>query len=190
MICIARRKRFLYRLLPLLACVGVLVNAPLCTGKEYLTDKEIEAIQINQEVHRRVKLYLGFAELRLKAAEDRLNGIESEGNDPLEFFTPEDMLDGYYRILRSVMLNLDDAYQSPDPRERPKVRQALKTLKGATEKALRQLEVLKKIAEEKKMEELWNLINQAIDVTNGAHEGAELGISRDPDPGSPKRKTR
>jgi hypothetical protein len=190
MICGAYMKRFLFRLLPTLVWIFGLLIASAYSEKEFLTDKEIEAIQINQEIHLRVKLYLEFAESRLKAAEDRLNGIEKAEGDPLEFFTPEEMLDGYYRILRSVMMNLDDVYQSTDPRERPKVRRALKTLKSSTEKALGQLDILKRIAEEKKMEELWNLVNKAIDVTNGAHEGAELGISKDPDPASKKPKNR
>ena len=181
-------KRFLFRLLPMLIWMCGLSGTRGYAGKEFLTDKEIEAIQINQEIHMRVKFYLEFAESRLKTAEDRLNGVESVAGDPLEFFTPEEMVDGYYRILRSVMINLDEAYQNSDPRVRPKVRRALKNLKGSTERALKQLEILKKIAEEKKMEELWNLVNNAIDVTNGAQEGAELGISRDPEPPAQKKK--
>ncbi|MBN1570777.1 MAG: hypothetical protein JXA73_23255 [Acidobacteria bacterium] len=183
-------KRFAFLLLPIILGILGPLNAPGRAEKEFLTDKEIEAIQNNQEIHTRVKLYLGFAELRLKAAEDRLNGIESEENDPLEFFAPEEMLDGYYRIIRSVMLNLDEAYLSPDPRERPRVKRALKDLKSSMEKVLKQLQILKKIAEEKKKEELWNLVEKAIDITNGAHEGAELGLSRDPDPDPKKTKTR
>jgi histone H3/H4 len=61
-------------------------------------------------------------------------------------------------------------------------------LKTATEKALVQLGILKRIAEEKKKEELWNLVNKAIDVTNGAHEGAESGITKDADAKAKKAK--
>jgi hypothetical protein len=183
-------KRCLLRLLPTLVWIWGLSNTSGYAEKEFLTAEEIEAIQLNQEIHLRVKHYLQFAEARLKAAEDRLNGIESEAGDPLEFFAPEEMLDGYYRILRSVMMNMDDAHQSTDPSVRPKVRRALKTLKGSTEKALVQLEILKKIAEEKRNEELWDLVNKAIDVTNGAHEGAELGISKEAEPPAKKSKTR
>lgn len=188
MIRTARMKRFLFRLLPMLIWMCGLLGTRGYAEKEFLTDKEIDAIQLNQEIHKRVKLYMEFAELRLKTAEDRLNGVESVAGDPLEFFTPEEMVDGYSRILRSVMMNMDEAFQKTDPRDRPIVRQALKNLKGSTEKALKRLEIIKMIAEEKKMEELWNLVNDAIDVTNGAHEGAELGISRDPETPSPKNK--
>ena len=183
-------KKSLLPLLPLFILGCLLPYASMSFEKDFLTDKEIETIQLNQEIHLRVKSYLEFAAARLKAAEDRLNGIEPVALDPFELMMPEEMLDGYYRILRSVMMNLDDAYQNPDPRVRPKVRQALKALKSSTEKSLTQLEILKKIAEEKKNEGLWESVNKAIDVTNGAHEGAELGLAKDPEPSSKKKKSK
>jgi hypothetical protein len=144
--------------------------------KEFLTEKEIIAIRENQEIARRIKIYMEAAALRLKSAEERLTGKESAKGDPFEFFTPEDMLEGYYRILRSVIFNLDEVYQSP--RRNDGIAAALKALKEGTEKAVDQLKILKKIAEDQKKERLWNLVNQAIDITNGAHEGAEYGLSK------------
>ena len=179
-------KRFLVPLLSALACVFAVLAASGNPKREFLTEKEIEQIQDSSEIHMRVKLYLDFAASRLKVAEERLSGKESEPGDPFEFFTPEDMLAGYYRILESVMLNLDDAYQKTDSIERGKVQRALKALKGETENALTQLEILKKIAEEKDKEELWDLVQKAIDISKGAHEGAESGISKDPDPADKK----
>jgi hypothetical protein len=175
-------KPFLLRFIVMLACACVPLTVSGNPRKEFLTDKEIELIQVNSEIQIRVKLYLEFAASRLKVAEERLSGKESEPGDPFEFFTPEDMLSGYYRIFESVMINLEDAYQKSDPLEKDKVQKSLKTLKRATESALPQLEILKKIAEEKDKEELWNLVNKAIDITKGAHEGAESGISKEPDP--------
>jgi hypothetical protein len=144
--------------------------------KEFLTDKEINAIRENQEIAGRIKIYMDAASLRLKSAEERLTGKEPAQGDPFEFFTPEDMLEGYYRVLRSVMFNLDEVYQSP--RRNDGLTAALKALKEGTEKAGDQLEILKKIAEDQKKERLWNLVNKAIDISNGAHEGAEYGLSR------------
>jgi len=167
-----------------------LINASGFSEREFLTNKEIETIQMNQEIHLRVKFYLQFAELRLKTAEERLNGVEPAAGDPFELLTPEEMLDGYYHILRSTMFSLDDAYKNPDTRVRSKVQHALKTLKGSTEKALVQLDILKKIAEEKKDEKLWDLVNKAIDITQGAHEGAEQGLSKEPAPPAKKPNTR
>jgi hypothetical protein len=154
-------------------------------AKEYLTPKEIEQIQDAQEIEKRIKIYLEAAALRLKAAEDRLYGKESAPGDPLEFFSAEEMIDGYYQIVRSVMLNLDGAFQKPSG-DKEKFGVALKNLKDSMEKAEKSLAILKKMAEEKRREELWNLINKAIDVTGGAHEGAEMGLSKQPAP--PKKK--
>jgi len=172
-----------------LSAAGVLTALEASPEKEYLTDKEIAKIQDAQEIDERVKIYMEAAALRLKTAEDRLAGKEIPEGDPLEFFTTEDMLDGYYRILRSVMFNLDDVFQKPGPRWE-RLGKALKTLKGATSSADKELKILKKMAEEKQKEELWNLVNQAIDITHGAYEGAEYGLSKQPGTPTTDRKGR
>jgi hypothetical protein len=197
----------------LLLLFPVFIAAAPAAGraKEFLTDKEIDQIRENQDIDARVKIYMEAAALRLKTAEERLNGKESEPGDPLEFFTPEDMLDAYYRILKSVMANIDDA-ANPDKasslRDRAladdcgyncgsnrkqvtksdMLRKALKNLKSETEKNAAQLEVLKKIAEQKNKEELWNLVNNAIEINTGAREGAEYGLSKQPSQPSPPQK--
>ncbi len=160
--------------------------------KEFLTDKEIDKIQDSYAIDVRVRIYMEAAALRLKTAEERLTGKESAPGDPLEFFTPEDMMAGYYRIIKSVMTNLDDAAQYPernngiiingetDKNDSRRIGKALKILKSETEKSIDELVILKKIAEEKKKEELWNLVNSAIDITHGAHEGAVYGLSKQP----------
>jgi hypothetical protein len=156
---------------------GVVCLIPASPAKEFLTDKEIAAIQDAQAIDLRVLIYMDAAKLRLKTAEDRLAGKESQEGDPLEFFAPEDLLYGYYRILKSVMANLDAAYQQ-GVREQKKIQKALKTLKSATESTSKNLNVLKKMAEEKKKEKFWNLVNQAIDITREAHEGADSALSK------------
>jgi hypothetical protein len=155
----------------------ITLGAHLAPAKEFLTPQEIENIQEAQDIDARVKVYLAAAALRLKTATDRLAGIESTPGDPLEFFSVEDMLDGYYQILRSVMLNLDDASAKPstDPK---KVQAALKNLKSATEAAVRQLDALKRIAEEQRREEVWKLVGKAIEINNGAHEGAVAALAK------------
>jgi len=178
-------KKRLARILPVLVWIFPLFSSE-SPAKEFLTAKEIERLQVSQQIHVRVKVYLEIAASRLKTAEERLNGKESEEGDPLEFFSPEDMVEGYDRILNSVMLTLDDAFQKSDPYERSKVQRALKLLKTATESGAKQLEVIKKIAEEKKKEELWNLVNQAIESVQIARQGTEKGISKEPDPADTK----
>jgi hypothetical protein len=156
--------------------------------KEFLTEKEIEEIQDARKIDARVDLYLLWAKKRLKTAEERLTGKEAEPGDPFEFFSPEDLVDGYYEIIKSVMANLDNAYQNPkdlaknnkmDVADSMKaLKKALGILKTATEATASDLEALKKLAEKKQQKELWNSINKAIEITKGAHEGAESGLSQ------------
>ena len=157
-------------------------------AREFLTDDEIELIQINQKIDSRTKLYLRAAALRLKSTEARLQGKETEPGDPLEYFTPEDMLDGYYRILNSVMFNLDDAYEKVN-RDYNGLKKALKALKKSTEESLSELELLEKLAKEQNKTELLRLVRRAIEITNGAHEGAADALSEKP-PTSEKNEYR
>ncbi len=173
--------------------IGTLVAGFLCAAallsvhaKEFLTDQEILKIQDAADVEKRIKIYLEAAALRLKTVEDRLYGRESAPGDPLEFFSIEEMLDGYFRIVRSVMFNVDEAFQKPDV-DRSKLSKALKNLKDSTEKSNKELQILKKIAEEKKNEEAWNLIQKALEITDGAHDGAEIGLARFPAKTKPKK---
>jgi hypothetical protein len=140
-------------------------------GKEFLTQQEIARIQDAQEIDQRVKVYLEAAALRLKTVSERLAGKESLPEDPLEFFSVEDMLDGYYRILHAVMLNLEDAAQNPKT-DQKKFQSAMKNLKLATEAAGKQLDGLKKIAEEQRKETVWKLVGRAMEITKGARDGA------------------
>ena len=80
-------------LLFLLLFTGSLNANPGSPGREFLTDQEIDDVRDAQEIDKRIKVYMQAAAARLKTAEDRLNGIESTEEDPLEFFSPEDMLD-------------------------------------------------------------------------------------------------
>lgn len=162
-------------LLWMIFCFGITSANP---AKEFLTDKEIELIQEARIIETRVAVYMEAAGLRLQTAEDRLAGKESKEGDPMEFFSSEEMLDAYYQIIKSVMSNVGDAFENPNPRREGNISKALKSLKSETERSLKELVILKRIAEEKKKEELWNLINEAIAITNGAHEGAEEGLSR------------
>ncbi len=161
----------------ILIALTILLSASIARDKEFLTPKEIEKIQDAQEIDQRVKIYLDAAALRLRTVVDRLSGRESSPGDPLEFFSVEDMLDGYYRILHSVMINLDDAAQkkSTDPK---KFQSALKNLKGATEVDGKQLQALKKMTEELRREEAWKLVGRAIEITDGAHEGASKALPK------------
>lgn len=172
------------RLAVLFAVVG-LAAGPAGPAKEFLTPAEITKIQDAPEVDKRIKVYLDAAALRLKTAEERCRGKESEPGDPLELFRPEDMVEGYVHILRSVMFTLDEAAERPkDPARLVK---ALKNLRESTERDLKSLAILKTLAEEKHREELWNLLNRALEIADGARDGAETGLARFQSKEKPKR---
>jgi hypothetical protein len=165
------------------ACVVTLglglIAATSSAGKEFLTPDEILKLQDAQEIDKRIKIYVDAGALRLKTAEERLQGKESVAGDPLEFFTVQEMLDGYLRIMRSVMFNLDEAAERPST-DRGKLNKALKDLKEGAEKAAKNLTIIKKIAEEKKDEPVWIVTNQGLEIAEGAREGAETGLARFP----------
>jgi hypothetical protein len=146
-------------------------------GNDFLTPREIAKIQDAQEIDERVKVYMEAAALRLKTVAERLSGIESASEDPLEFLSIEDMLDGYYRILHAVMLNLEDASQNPKT-ESAKFKAAMKSLNHATEAAGKQLEALQKIAENQRKEAVWKLAARALEINKGAHDGAAKSLAR------------
>jgi hypothetical protein len=154
--------------------------------REFLTPNEITKIQQTHEIDQRIRIYLEAAALRLKTAQERFAGKESAEGDPLEFFSVADMIGGYNRIMESITLNLDDAFQR-SPKDADKLRSALSALKEAAEKAEKGLAILKKQAEEKLNEPVWNLVNQALEITQGAREGAESGIATLPEPPAKKK---
>ena len=168
-------KRTLLRLIAAMLLFGAFSAAFARPVRDYLTEEEIDAIQRNQKIDPRVKLYLKAASSRLIAAEARLAGQETEPGDPLEYFTPEDMLDAYYHILNSVMLNLEDAVEKFPP-DRGGIRKALKHLESVMKKNIPRLEKLERMAAAKEETELVGLILRAIDISNGALEGAEEAL--------------
>jgi hypothetical protein len=170
--------RLILSILSIMLFIGnVFLSASSRPRKEFLTGEEVAAVRNAQEIDERVKVYMQAAALRLKSAEDRIKGIESAEGDPLEFFSTEDMLDGYYRIIDSVMMNLDAAYQDPQS-DQARIRKALVLLKAETEKTGKSLEALKSMAEKMNKEGLWNLANKAIEITESVREGADYGLSK------------
>jgi len=146
-------------------------------ARDFLTEQEIRRMQNTQDIDRRTEIYMTAAALRLGTALDRFNGKESEPGDAMEFFSQEDMLDDYCKIAERIMLIVDDAFESPRRRENINIKKALNTLKSGSSDNLKKLSALGKLAEEKRKEKLWDLVNRAIDITGGLLEGAEEGLS-------------
>lgn len=169
-------KRSFITLVAVILLSGTFADAFGYREREFLTEAEIDAIRRNQKIDPRVKLYLRAASQRLMSAQSRLSGQETLPEDPLEYLTPEDMLDGYYKILNSVMFNLEDASEKFPP-DRGGIRKALKHLRDQMKKMIPELEFMEIRAVEREDKEMARLIKRAKDLSNAALEGAEQALS-------------
>jgi hypothetical protein len=140
--------------------------SPEGRARDFLTDKEIDLLQNTQSVANRTRIYMDAAALRLKTVKDKLSNKEYEAGDPMELLMPEEVLDDYCKILRSVHLITGYAIEAPDRRGNESVEKALTILKAETTIALKELDILLRMAEEKQRNLLSGSINDAIDVTN------------------------
>ena len=162
------------------SAVFVLVFFTAISGawaRDFLTEKEITRMQNTQDIDKRTGIYMDAASLRLRTALDRFEGKESEPGDAMEFYSQEDMLDDYYKIMDRVMLVVGDAFESPRRRENINIKKALQTLKSESSGNLKILSALMKLTEEKRKAELWSSVNRAIAITGGVLDGAEEGLS-------------
>jgi len=146
-------------------------------ARDFLTEKEITKMKNTQDIDKRTGIYMDAASLRLRTALDRFDGKDSEPGDELEFYSIQDMLEDYYKIMDRIMLVVGDAFESPRSRENINIKKALQALKSESSGNLKKLAGLMKLAEEKQNEELWNRVNSAIDITRGVLDGAEEGLS-------------
>jgi len=146
-------------------------------ARDFLTDREINRMQNVQDIDRRTDIFMDAAALRLRTAQDRFEGKESKPGDAMEFYSQEDMLDDYYKIMDRVMLVVGDAFEYPRQRENVNIKRTLNTLKSKSPDNLERLSVLKKLAGEKQRSDLLNRIDRAIDITEGIIDGAEEGLA-------------
>ena len=135
-------------------------------------------MQNNQDIDRRTNIYMEAATLRLRTAQERFDGKESNPGDAMEFYSQEDMLDDYYKIMERVMLIIDDAFESPRRRENINIKRALNTLKSESSGNIERLLALMKLAEEKQKDDLWKRLGRAVDITEGILDGADEGLSQ------------
>jgi hypothetical protein len=157
------RRRWILFILP--AILGIFFFRQIGHARDYLSDKEIELLQDTRSVAKRTRISMNAAALRLKTASDKLFNKEYEAGDPMELLLPEEVMEDYCKILHSVQLNVAYAVEKPHRTGNETVEKALTTLKEETEKALRSLEVLQRIAKEKQRDTLLDHIQDAIELT-------------------------
>jgi hypothetical protein len=142
-------------------------------AKDFLTDKEIELLQNTQIVANRARIYMDAAALRLKTAKDKLSNKEYAEGDSMELLTPEEVVGAYSKILQSIHLIVGYAIEEPRRKGNESAPKALKILAAETTTAIKELEVLRRLAEEKQLNSLLDSINDAIETTNDIHIDAK-----------------
>lgn len=158
--------------------LGILVVLLLSLSglsREFLSEKEIDQIREAQELDRRTELYLKFAALRLAAFKSRMAGFESKEGDPMEFYSPADMIYGFGQCLRAVEDTIDDALTSKRVEAKPLVK-ALNLLKDYATQSLPELDKATQLAVNKKDEALYKSVQKAIEITKAAVEGSTEGL--------------
>lgn len=146
-------------------------------GLDRFTEEEFEKIQLAQELERRVEVFLEIAESRLDEIERREAGKEwdNEEPNPLEFFTYEDMLFGYSRALRGVMVNIDERARGRGAEDK-EIRKSLEKLRDKMAEFTPRLEEVKDIAIERRDERLARQWKEAAKISEQARKGALYGL--------------
>jgi len=151
------------------------------------TDEEFTKIRDNQELRKRVDIFLGIAEARLTEISRRLNNEEwkpsgkGKGKDkeaevnPLEFFTIEEMVHAYERALNSAMINIDEKVKYKLATEKD-VRKSLEKLNKKINEFAPRLAPIKELALKNKDEILYRELTRAEKTTEIARKGSAFGL--------------
>ena len=123
-------------------------------SRDRFTDEEYEKLQLQQELEKRVEVFLGIAEARLKEIQKRMKGgerEEEEEENPLEFHTYWDMVHAYWRAIDGIMINIDEKaiYKTASEKD---IRKSLEKLNKKIQEFIPQLEPIKQLAIERKDE--------------------------------------
>jgi hypothetical protein len=151
---------------------------------DQFTNVETQKLRDNQDLGHRVGILLTIAETRLAEIGRRMKKqewTEKEPN-PLEFYTPEQMIHAYERAVDAVMINIDEKakYKLAPPKE---IRKALEKLSEKITAFEPQLAPVKELAVQTKDEILYREVLRAEKTTGIARKGALYGL------GAPSAKT-
>lgn len=142
------------------------------------TEAEYTKIQDAQELRKRVDAFLEIAEARMNEIERRLAGKEWEDEkkeNPLEFFTYEDLLFGYTRALDGTMKNIDEHanYRRSSDKD---IRKALEALNKKVENFTPRLKAMEEMVMSSRDEALYRQYQEALESTDIARKGTQYGL--------------
>jgi len=141
------------------------------------TEEEYTRIQYAQELVKRVDAFLKIAESRLDEIDRRRKGQEWDKKEPnpLELYTYEDLLHGYYRAVEGIMTNIDSRARSGAEEEK-NIRKSLKKLDEKIDGFMTRLQDLESLVRESMDERLYKKYTAALRSSEIARKGAHLGL--------------
>ncbi len=141
------------------------------------TEEEFVELQENQELTKRVQIFLTIAERRLSEIRRRMHNKSWETTDenPLELHTYRDIMHAYERAIDGIMIKIDEkSLSSAAPEKR--IRKALETLQKSIDEMLPQLSAIKNFAIETQDEELYQEVLKAENTSTIARKGTQFGL--------------
>ncbi len=146
-------------------------------SRDRFTDKEYGKLQLNQELEKRVEVFLEISEARLKEIQRRMKGgeWEEEEENPLEFHTYWDMVHAYRQAIDGIMINIDEKAIHKTASEED-IRKSLEKLNKKIKEFIHQLEPIKELAIDRKDEALYLEWEEAQEISDIAQKGSLLGL--------------
>lgn len=163
--------RHLKNLFALMIMLGLSIGVAAQSQKrDHLTEQEVDLVRENQELDRRIEVFIKAADRRLLALTTP-NAVQKKKEEevwgPLPTGTKIELLTDYKKILEEGEEKLEDAYTKGSKNDL--LTKALKKFKDA---AIRQIAELRKLApqltDKKEQRALEEAISEAETVTKGA----------------------
>ncbi len=144
---------------------------------DQFTDAEYEKLRDAQEIRNRVKVFLEIAESRLDELDRRREEREwdKEEDNPLEFFTPGQLLRAYNRAVVGTMVNIDERAKYKTSPEKD-IRKALEAVNKKASEFIPRLESVRQYAIDRKDEELFLEWREAKKQSDIALKGSQFGL--------------
>lgn len=174
---------------------------PQLPADDRFTDAEDAKLRRNQELFKRVEVFLEIAESRLQEFARRMNlsGTEPrneskrdeaesppesdqpakapEEENPLFFFDYWELARGYARAIDGIMTNIDDQMEHRHP-SKEEVKKSLKKLQEKVTEFVSRLAPIKELAQSRRDKILYDEILEAEETSAIALEGSQYGLQK------------
>jgi hypothetical protein len=147
--------------------------------RDRFTELEFSKIQYAQQLVKRVDVFLEIAESRLRELERRRDGVEwtEKEENPLEFYTLDDLVFAYTRAVDGIMVNIDSQVERGQASEKD-VRKALRKFDDKLGGFVSRLEGLKGYVEERRDPEFAQRWEEALKTSEIARRGIAYGLGK------------